>query len=234
MTSRDGAVERLAQLVEEVSGNVVGEAQLPSLEAIGLRRAAERGFGDLERYVGALSQSSLPDEWRQLLPLITVKESFFFRTAEHFRAIWEAQREVQMELFEAVMEHWTEDAYPRWASDPAHTPELWQIAWDGEKVAGMVLNRIDTTANAAHCRKRGYTEHVFVRRPWRGRGLASALLARSLELLKAQGMEEAELGVDVENASGAHALYERMGFRTFSTDIWFRKPMASLVRTAEP
>jgi GNAT superfamily N-acetyltransferase len=145
---------------------------------------------------------------------------------EHYRAIWEAQREVQPELFETVMEQWTEDRYPRWAADPSHTPQLWQIAWDGDQVAGMVLNRIDEAENAARGRKRGYTEHVFVRQPWRGRGLASALLARSLALLKAQGMEEAELGVDVENASRAHPLYERMGFRTFSVDLWFRKAMS--------
>jgi ribosomal protein S18 acetylase RimI-like enzyme len=46
-----------------------------------------------------------------------------------------------------------------------------------------------------------------------------------LQVLKAQGMEEAELGVDSENESGAYGFYQRMGYQTFSTDIWFRKPM---------
>jgi ribosomal protein S18 acetylase RimI-like enzyme len=55
--------------------------------------------------------------------------------------------------------------------------------------------------------------------------LASALIARSLQVLKAQGMEEAELGVDAENESGAYGLYQGMGYHTFSTDIWFRKTM---------
>ena len=74
-------------------------------------------------------------------------------------------------------------------------------------------------------RKRGYTEHIFVRQPWRKRGLASVLLTRGLQVLKDQGMQEAELGVDTENESGAHGFYQRMGYQTFSTDIWFRKPM---------
>ena len=89
----------------------------------------------------------------------------------------------------------------------------------------MVLNRIDKAANQARGRKRGYTEHVFVRRPWRQRGLASALLATSLRLLKEQGMQEAELGVDAENESGAFGFYQCMGYQTFSRDIWFRKSM---------
>ncbi len=144
---------------------------------------------------------------------------------EHYRKIWETQREVQAELFEVVAEAWTEDKYQPWAENPAHTPRLWQVAWDGDQVAGMVLNRIDEEANAGSEKKRGYTEHIFVRKPWRKRGLAGALVARSLQLLQAQGMDEVELGVDTENASGAYQFYQKMGYRTFSTDIWFRKPM---------
>jgi ribosomal protein S18 acetylase RimI-like enzyme len=43
--------------------------------------------------------------------------------------------------------------------------------------------------------------------------------------LKAQGMQEVELGVDTENASGAYEFYKKMGYQTYGTDIWFRKPM---------
>ena len=144
---------------------------------------------------------------------------------DHYRRIWEAQREVQRELFEYVAEYWTDDRYPAWLKNPSHTPHLWQIAWDGDQVAGMVLTRIDKTENQVRNRKRGYTEHVFVRRPWRQRGIAKALIARSLQEIKEQGMEEAELGVDAENESGAYEFYRSMGYQTYSTDIWFRKPM---------
>jgi len=41
----------------------------------------------VEEYVAALDRGLLPGEWRALLPLITVKESFFYRTPEHFAAI---------------------------------------------------------------------------------------------------------------------------------------------------
>jgi ribosomal protein S18 acetylase RimI-like enzyme len=144
---------------------------------------------------------------------------------DHFRRIWEAQREVVLGLFEVVMENWTDDRCESWLNNPSHTPQLWQVAWEGSQVAGMVLNRIDEAENQELGRKRGYTEHIFVRQAWRKRGLASALLAKSLQVLKAEGMDEAELGVDTENESGAYGFYRRMGYQTFSTDIWFRKLM---------
>lgn len=145
--------------------------------------------------------------------------------AEHLRSIWEVQREETRDLFETVTEDWTEAKYPAWRDNPAHTPDLWQVAWDGDQVAGMVLARIDAAENEELGRKRGYTEHIFVRQPWRNRGLASALIASGLRVLKANGMGEAELGVDSENKSGALGLYQKLGYQTFSTDTWFRKSM---------
>jgi ribosomal protein S18 acetylase RimI-like enzyme len=145
--------------------------------------------------------------------------------ADPMRRIWEAQAEVNQGLFEVVAEQWTDDKYPGWLADTSHTPRLWQVAWDGDEVAGMVLPRIDEAANRGREKKRGYTEHVFVRRPWRGHGLAKALLVRSLRLLKEEGMDEAELGVDSENDSGAYGFYQRLGYVTERTDIWFRKPL---------
>jgi len=124
-----------------------------------------------------------------------------------------------------VAEDWLEEKYPAWLADPAHTPHLWQVAWDGDELTGMVLNRVDAKENEELGRKRGVTEHIYVRPQWRQRGLASALIARSLQILKEQGMQEAELGVDSENESAAFSLYQRIGYKTFSIDTWYRKPM---------
>lgn len=144
---------------------------------------------------------------------------------EHMRLIWEAQKEMNAGLFENVVEDWLEEKYPAWLSNPSHTPQYWQVAWAGDQVAGMVLARIDEAENEKRQRKHGYTEHIYVRPPWRKRGLASALIARSLQVLKDGGMLEAELGVDAENESAAFSLYQRMGYQTFSIDTWFRKPL---------
>ena len=142
---------------------------------------------------------------------------------EHMHAIWEAQKEMNAGLFENVVEDWQEDKFPAWLAVPAHEQRFWQVAWAGEQIAGITLARIDEKENEGKERKRGYTEHVFVRSQWRKRGLASALITRSLQVLKDHGMDEAELGVDSENESAAFNLYQKIGFKTENIDTWFRK-----------
>ncbi len=61
-----------------------------------------------------------------------------------------------------------------WRESPSYVPDYWQVAWDGDQVAGMVLNFIDTAENEENHRLRGYTGTICVRRPWRRRGLARA------------------------------------------------------------
>ncbi len=144
---------------------------------------------------------------------------------EHMRSIWDARRDLDLEVFEGVAERWTEERYQSWLNDQSQTPELWQVAWQGDQLVGMVLNHIDEEENRQKGIQRGYTEHIFIRHAWRRRGLIVTLLSRSLHLLKDMGMEEAVLGVDMQNASGAYEFYKKMGYQTFSTDIWYRKPM---------
>ena len=89
---------------------------------------------------------------------------------------------------------------------------LWRVAWDGPEVAGMVRSYIHPEQNERLGVKRGWVEHISVRRPWRRRGLARALIAASFPLLRARGMTEGALSVDTQNESGALRLYERCGF----------------------
>lgn len=79
--------ERLASLIEATSGHVVPPDHFPFLADAAERRAHVNGMPGLEAYVRALAAGSLPQEWRSLLPLVTVKESYLFRTPQHFRAI---------------------------------------------------------------------------------------------------------------------------------------------------
>lgn len=143
---------------------------------------------------------------------------------EHYRAIWEASNE-------AFQDHWgffppTEADYQEWLNDKIlFQPDLWQIAWDVEtnQVAGQVRTFIAHVLNEKYGRKRGYTEFISVRRPWRKRGLARALIALSLQTQKARGMTESMLGVDSENLSGATRIYETCGFRVTKRSTIYRK-----------
>jgi mycothiol synthase len=79
----------------------------------------------------------------------------------------------------------------------------------------------------------GWLEHVSVRRAWRGRGVASALIVASLYALRERGMTIASLGVDGENLTGALRLYEQLGFRRHKTWITHRKPLSEVERPGQ-
>ncbi|MDM7853579.1 GNAT family N-acetyltransferase [Cellulomonas alba] len=67
----------------------------------------------------------------------------------------------------------------------------------------------------------GYTGTLGVRRAWRHRGVARALLVDAMRRYRADGMQAAELGVDTENPTGAFGLYEGLGYaRTSSSAMW--------------
>ena len=102
---------------------------------------------------------------------------------------------------------------------------LWRVAWDGDEIAGQVRSFINQAQNERMGRLRGYTEFISVRRPWRRRGLARALIAASFPLLRARGMTEAGLGVDTQNLSGALRVYEGCGFVPVSRETTYQKPL---------
>jgi ribosomal protein S18 acetylase RimI-like enzyme len=145
---------------------------------------------------------------------------------EHVPLIWDAAREAFRDHWGYSEDEWSLENLRGWQESPTYDPALWQVAWDGDQVAGMVQNFVDAAENAAYERRRGYTEGICVRQPWRRRGLARALIARSFRLLRQLGMEEAALGVDAENLSGALRLYESMGFRQVKRHTTYRKPLA--------
>jgi mycothiol synthase len=142
---------------------------------------------------------------------------------EHYHRVWEA-------LDEAFRDHWghtpsAEAEYERWIRDRRFQPELWTIAWDGDQIAGTILNYIDEEENQVHNRKRGFTEDICVRRPWRRKGLARAMLVRSILRLKELGMTEAGLGVDTDNPNGALRLYTSVGFEPVRKSMVLEKPL---------
>jgi GNAT superfamily N-acetyltransferase len=174
------------------------------------------------RYYYSMVRPSVDD-----LPDAPLPEGLEIREVkpEHMPVIWAADQE-------AFRDHWgyrpaTEADYQLFLADPVMTDTtLWRIAWADEEVAGQVRSFINAEENERMGRRRGYTEHISVRRPWRRRGLARALIAASFPLLRARGMTEAALGVDTENPSGALRVYEGCGFRPVSRSADYRKSLA--------
>jgi len=142
---------------------------------------------------------------------------------EHIRPIWDAMQE-------AFKDHWGyveegEEIYQAWQGQSIFRPDIWKVAWDGDQVAGMVLNFIDEVENAEYKRLRGYTEGISVRRPWRKKGLARSLIVQSIRMFKDMGMNETALGVDSQNLSGALHLYQSVGYRQTKQFTIYRKPL---------
>ena len=157
------------------------------------------------------------------VPLPTGLEIRPIDSDERVHAVWRAD-------VEAFRDHWggfddSDEALQRYLESPNHDPSLWLVAFDGDEVAGGIINGIEREENAALGVQRGWLHSVFTRRPWRKRGLASALISRSLVLLRERGMTSAILGVDAENPTGALGLYERTGFVTGYRSMAWRKPL---------
>jgi mycothiol synthase len=123
----------------------------------------------------------------------------------HMEAVYRADEE-------AFEDHWgmAPLPYENWREfviGPSFDPSLWFIAWDGDEIAGFSLCRPSAEGDP----DLGWVEVLAVRRPWRRRGLALALLLHSFAELRARGRPKVGLGVDAENLTGAMRLYERAG-----------------------
>jgi mycothiol synthase len=129
---------------------------------------------------------------------------------------------------EAFRDHWggvdgSDEQFQRWIAESTFNPSLHVVAFDGDEIAGASVNTIYPEANAKLGVERGWLDSVFVRRPWRRRGLARALVSRSLVVLRDQGMSEGILGVDAGNETGALAVYTDNGFVTMEKFTAYRR-----------
>lgn len=142
---------------------------------------------------------------------------------EDLRALFLADAEAFRDHFGGIDA--SDAAFRRWTKGPDFDPSLFVVAWDGDEIAGGVINAIDRAANEHMGYLRGLLDSVFTRRPWRRRGLAQALIARSLVLLRERGMTAAELGVDTQNPHQATHLYEEAGFQVEHSGTVWRKAL---------
>ena len=132
---------------------------------------------------------------------------------------------------EAFHDHWgyveqpEEEMLKEWQEwtkkDSKHDPGLWFLAMDGDEIAGVSLCRIEDWNNAEW----GHVDELAVRRPWRRRGIALALLHHSFAALYARGKKSVSLGVDASSLTGATRLYEKAGMRIFREFQTFEKEL---------
>lgn len=131
-------------------------------------------------------------------------------TPDDLPAVWDAMTESFRDHFGAFDPG--EANCRRWAGQATTDASLITVAFDGDEIAGAVHGVIDPHENEQQGYLRGWTDPIYTRRPWRRRGLAAALIGRTLLALRERGMTSAQLDVDTENANEALTLYERHGF----------------------
>lgn len=120
------------------------------------------------------------------------------------------ERAVHAAVEEAFQDHWEHEPreYEAWARRRADSDRtLWWVVKDGDEIAGVAVN--DRNRFGA-----GWIGTLATRRPWRGRGVAQALLLASFGEFYRRGERRIALGVDATNPTGAVRVYERAGMHT--------------------
>lgn len=97
--------------------------------------------------------------------------------------------------------------FRHWMSSPSSDPTLWWLATSGDDIAGNCLCEGSVEGDESI----GYVANIAVRRPWRGKGLAKALLLTAFGEFRRRGKTSATLHVDATNLTGATRLYEAVG-----------------------
>lgn len=197
--------------IEHVYVYVQNRAAQQRLEKLGYTR--DRVF-----YRMAIEFDAPPPE-PQLPEGITIRS---FRLGEEDRAVYEAYEEAQAD-------EWGHEWLPfdKWRYyfievEEDFDPEAWFLAVEGETIVGYALCRWDRAGEP----DRSTVRYLAVRRPWRKRGVATALLCAAMHAFKAEGLQHAMLGVDTENLSGALRVYERVGFKPVKRFLQFEKKLA--------
>ncbi|MER6186575.1 GNAT family N-acetyltransferase [Streptomyces sp. NPDC001652] len=132
---------------------------------------------------------------------------------------------------EAFRDHWghTPSSADRWrhATTGARSfrPDMSFLALDGDEVVGYLISHEYDADTAMTGIRECWIARLGTRPPWRGSGVATALLTTCLRAGQERGFHRAGLNVDSANATGALSLYERCGFRTRHTWIGYVRPL---------
>jgi len=111
------------------------------------------------------------------------------------------------------------DWVKRHAGYDFYVPDLWQLAWHGDRPVGAACNLLYDDA--------GWVDELGVLKDWRGRKLGRALLDASFAAFWKHGQPHVRLGVDAENATGATKLYENAGMSVLRKYVLYRKEIGA-------
>jgi mycothiol synthase len=139
---------------------------------------------------------------------------------------WDAGRGDEARLVKnaAFADHWgstpsSMESWHEWLAGHGTRLDVSVMALAGDELIGMSVNAHYPDDEELLGRRDGWIESIGVLSAWRGRGIASALIARSLRAFVDTGFTHAALGVDTDNPTGAAGLYRRLGFQPMHRSI---------------
>jgi GNAT superfamily N-acetyltransferase len=169
-----------------------------------------RGYRAIRRFYDMAIELDAPPEVPDV-PIESLRE-------EEARAFYEA-------LDEAFQDHWEHHSTPfeewweRHSRNPNRDLGLWFLIREGDEIVAVARNEANRNGG-------GYVGALGVRRPWRGRGYAKALLLHTFREFYDRGMTRVTLGVDAASPTGATHLYERVGMHVEMENVFYEKLLA--------
>ena len=130
---------------------------------------------------------------------------------------------------DAFVDHWgsvpmNEEAWQkRMLDSPGFRPDLSFVAIGDGELIGYAYNEVYEEDWESAGRSEAWVGALGVARTWRKRGVATALLARSMLAMRQAGLEAAMIGVDSSSPSGAQHLYQAVGFKTTTTGTTWQR-----------
>ena len=125
-------------------------------------------------------------------------------------AVYETDEEAFQDHFGFVKED-PEIGFKRFmhhlTGDDSYDPGLWFLATEGEEIVAICICRRYGPDDPAT----GYISSLGVKRPWRRRGVAQALMRHAFREYYRRGKRIVDLGVDADSLTGATDLYTKVG-----------------------
>lgn len=217
-----GLGSELLRLTEER----VREEPVQSGTRVSLQNATLRGMPGIEELYAAHGYRVERHFWRMVAELAAEPEVVVPEGVEIRLARDPDERPLLHEVIEdAFDDHWQSRRRPfeEWAKETFEVagfdPTLLWVATAGDEVAG---------ANLCYWKRNGdwgWIGLLGVRRAFRRRGIAEALLQTAFLELWRRGERRVALGVDAQSPTGATRLYEKAGMTVFFEVIVYEKEL---------
>lgn len=221
----EASIEWMEARAKQRLAEIVHAEHIPSFIRAEMPKSAEETIQRYQKYGFAHARSYFKMErnLKELIPESPLPDGLTLRTYGK-----DIDEKLLQALNEAFRDHWghVEYSIEDWpfiidASNIRH--DLTSIVMEGYEVVAFCINYVNTSENKRLGIQRATIESIGTQRAWRARGIASALLSESMRLCQTAGLDYLSAKVDSDNLTGAVALYERLGFKTYKTLVIMEK-----------